>query len=304
MVEQNDSGTGYLCRILKHSENPDGQRIATLHLRFPRFILAQFNKHRAFSNSAMSMRAVPTSVLIERVRKDPFIPIWTKNQKGMQGNPPSEEEIQELNQWWVSQANRTADEVSSLLESVKPHKQNINRLLEPFLWVDVVVTATDWDNFLGLRAHDAAQDEIEIVAKSVAVTLAFNEPDKAQWNEWHVPYDDNVNWSDFYDAWSDSYTECLLKISAARCARVSYAPHGSGGKIDCYADCRLAEELLSQGHMVPFEHQAIAVKGRHANFTGWKSYRDHMEKKYWSFHWNRETITQWKQELTGKVQGI
>ena len=37
-------------------------------------------------------------------------------------------------------------------------KQIVNRLLEPFMWHTVIVTATDYENFFALRAHEAAEN--------------------------------------------------------------------------------------------------------------------------------------------------
>ena len=44
------------------------------------------------------------------------------------------------------------------------HKQTVNRLLEPFSHINVVVTATEWDNFFGLRLHKDAQPEMRELA--------------------------------------------------------------------------------------------------------------------------------------------
>ena len=47
------------------------------------------------------------------------------------------------------------------------HKQVANRLLEPFMWHTVIVTATEWDNFWNLRCHPDAQPEIRLVAEAM-----------------------------------------------------------------------------------------------------------------------------------------
>ena len=45
------------------------------------------------------------------------------------------------------------------------HKQIVNRLLEPFTYIDVVVTATDYANWFVLRNHPDAQPEIQELAR-------------------------------------------------------------------------------------------------------------------------------------------
>ncbi len=46
----------------------------------------------------------------------------------------------------------------------------------------------------------------------------------------------------------------LVKLSVARCARVSYLTHE--GKRDVDADLALYDRLRSSGHLSPFEHAA------------------------------------------------
>jgi thymidylate synthase ThyX len=70
------------------------------------------------------------------------------------------------------------------------------------------------------------------------------------------------------------------KISAARCARVSYSLFNAKTS-DSTSDLRLCEKLSSSGHWSPFEHaaQALAAKERVGNFVGWKQYRKEFENE-------------------------
>lgn len=75
----------YSTRVLKDSVAPCGKRLTTWELTYPRFVHAELMTHRLFSRNSASSRAIPTEKLIERVEKDPAMPIfWGKNQKGMQ----------------------------------------------------------------------------------------------------------------------------------------------------------------------------------------------------------------------------
>ena len=72
--------------------------------------------------------------------------------------------------------------------------------------------------------------------------------------------------------------EDLIKISAGRCARVSYLTHA--GKRDLDADIQLHDRLLESGHMSPLEHPARPLAEAElkesewsGNFRGWRSYR-------------------------------
>ena len=49
----------YNCDILADSINLQGDRLTTMKITFPRFILAEFNTHRMFSRNSASSRAIP-----------------------------------------------------------------------------------------------------------------------------------------------------------------------------------------------------------------------------------------------------
>lgn len=56
---------------------------------------------------------------------------------------------------WLTARDEAVIYAETLLD-LGLHKQIANRLLEPFMWAEVVVTATEWDNFFKLRlAHDS-----------------------------------------------------------------------------------------------------------------------------------------------------
>ena len=46
-------------------------------------------------------------------------------------------------------------------------KQVVNRLLEPFSHISVVVTATEWDNFFALRCHPDADPTMRALAEAM-----------------------------------------------------------------------------------------------------------------------------------------
>jgi hypothetical protein len=157
-------------------------------------------------------------------------------------------------------------------EWLNVHKQVANRLLEPFMWHTVIVTATEWDNFWNLRCHPDAQPEIRLVAESMRAATLESKPVELDWNDWHLPL---IHPEDREQAAS---TEDLVKISAGRCARVSYLTHA--GTRDLEADIQLHDRLLESGHMSPLEHPAQPLSSADleksewsGNFRGWRSYR-------------------------------
>src|SRR5207249_11625759 len=68
---------------------------------------------------------------------------WGTNQRGMQAGPSlTGESAEEAQKAWLACRDETICWVERLLE-LGVHKQLANRLLEPFMWVTVIVSATD-----------------------------------------------------------------------------------------------------------------------------------------------------------------
>ena len=151
----------YSARVLLDSISTIGVRLTTLEVTFPRFVLAEFNTHRQLSRNSASSRAVPTSKLIERVERDPVLPLeWGRNKAGMSASELlSAEETQAAKCIWLQARDDAVLRARRLLE-LNVHKQELNRLLEPFLWHTVIVTATQLGEFLraALRAQRATRD--------------------------------------------------------------------------------------------------------------------------------------------------
>lgn len=240
-------------------------RITTLTVTMPRFILAEFNTHRMLSRNAASSRAIPIGRQIEAVVHSPFTPSrWGSNQRGMQAGGEIEDTVRASAIWL--EARDAAMRAAAELFSLGVHKQLANRLLEPFLWTTVVVTATNWENFFHLRTRDDVQPEFRTVALLMQDALAESEPGRLEPLQWHLPFvgeDERASLSQFTAA----------GISAARCARVSYLTHER--ERNTPRDLSLVDKLITNGHMSPFEHpaQCLHVPARWGNFVGWKQYR-------------------------------
>jgi thymidylate synthase ThyX len=139
--------------IVADSINPQGDRITTMLVTFPRFILAELNTHRMFSRNSASSRAIPFEKMVKMVQEDPFIPIaWQKDHKGMQGTEYFTSDIDiEANEIKWNAAKERAIKTTISLHDLGVTKQLCNRLLEPFMWHTVLITATEWENFFALR---------------------------------------------------------------------------------------------------------------------------------------------------------
>lgn len=73
-------------KMILDSIDPRGNRLRTLEVVMPRYILAEFNTHRMLSKNSASSRAIPFKKMVKSVLENPFIPYaWMEDHKGMQG---------------------------------------------------------------------------------------------------------------------------------------------------------------------------------------------------------------------------
>lgn len=256
----------------------NGRRLTTLQLSYPRFIHAEFMTHRVFSRNASSSRAIPAAKMIEQVRTAPARPIhWGKNQPGMQANEELDQESKEVVQNLWMRAAQSAAFFAEQMEYAGVHKQVVNRILEPFQIISVIVSATEWDNFFALRAHADAQPEIQALALAIKDAMDASSPvpilERAV--AWHLPYVKTYELEEYG-------LNVAKKLSAARCARVSYMTH-DGKDPEPLKDIDLYERLVGSVpiHASPVEHQATPLIDPNkwsGNFRGWMQHRQEVEE--------------------------
>ncbi len=267
--------------VIADSVHPEtGTRITTFELVYPRFIHSEFMTHRVFNRNASSSRAIPTAKFIEQVRNEPVMPShWGKNQKGMQAfEELSEDQRSDAIFIWEQAASSVAT-YAEMLRRGQVHKQIVNRILEPFTHIRVVVTSTSWANFYGLRDHKDAQPEIRELAQAMRKAHEESVPSKLIQGHWHLPY---ITANDRFAAYDfckhnritrdePSGAEVyglLLKVSAARCARASYN-NFEGRPSTIEEDLGLFAKLVENQpiHASPTEHQAtpMNIGGKYIN---------------------------------------
>jgi thymidylate synthase ThyX len=270
-------------KVIKDSVGPNGIRLTTVCMTYPRFAHAEVMTHRVFSRNASSSRAIPVKKQVQMVRDNPAIPLaFTRNKPGMQGGEALDDESHKLAlKYWLAGRDHACDVAEELI-SLEVHKQYANRVLEPWAHISVIVTSTDWDNFWALRWHKDALPEMQVLAQKHYEALQMSVPEQLKAGEWHLPY---VEDKDIYEASAyiaDGLVEgdldqVVLKQSVARCARVSYLNH-DGTPTELVVDLGLADRLTTSQplHASPAEHQAMAVgdpEVRSGNFRGWIQYR-------------------------------
>jgi len=311
-------------KIIKDSISPEKIRLTTIQLRYPRFVHAELMTHRVFSRNASSSRAVPVERLIEDIKRDTAMPIhWGKNQPGMQAREECNNLVNifrpdrspggrgdyilhscdKITTWeW---ARDQAIENALAFHKAGYHKQIVNRLLEPFSHINVLVTSTYWQNWFYLRDHPDAQPEICKLAQEMFKAMVDSEPKLREPGQWHLPYVTDEDMKELqgrgleFDPQGVHYTrspvtDIAIKLSVARCARVSYLTHDMK-KPDIDADVNLYEKLAVAKplHVSPAEHQATPDKPwfdnfsfgwkhikQHGNFYGWRQYRKMLKGEF------------------------
>ena len=283
-------------KVIADSIGPRHPRLTTFELRYPRFIHAEFMTHRMFSRNASSSRAIPVERQIQAIIEDTAMPIhWGANQKGMQAHEETDSPVAIEGIWdfddgdgrvdymhtdrlftaegaWLEARDRAIEVARGFVEAGY-HKQVVNRILEPFSHIKVVCTATNFENFFWLRRHPDAQPEIKALADAMYDALNASEPEVLSMDQWHIPYVLQNERDMFADKYADgllwkpeygddtgvllSPQEIGLRVSVARCARVSYKTH-DGRPSEWNEDMVLYHRLVGSTplHASPAEHQA------------------------------------------------
>lgn len=282
-------------QIVADSINPTGNRMTTYVLKYWRAIHSEVLTHRAFSRNSASSRAVPVEKMIQRIIDDPFIPThWTINGPGMVASVEATDpvDIAIYMQQWL-RARDVAVEEARWFSAAKLHKQVVNRLLEPWMHIEVVLSGTEFNNFFLLRDHKDAEPHLRDLAALMHEQYSKSEPisrgmleastcqyagkldplsvvDSSHRFWWHKPF---VREDTFFNRTDDLHD--LIKESVAHCAWVSYYNQFQEATPENVE--RVYQRLVGSQpiHASPTEHVAVACNGphRHGNFVGWCPWR-------------------------------
>jgi len=288
--------------MILDSVDPSGKhRMRTFKLRYPWFIHGEVMTHRMLSKNASSNRAIPLRKMLEEARSDELRaePVyWGAEQKGMEpGGELTGLALDSVRDGWRRAAMYAADRAEYMsLHGL--HKSLCNRLLMPFTHANVVISGTEWDNFFGLRLDKAADPTMRALAEAMWRVQGESTPTMLQPGEWHLPFvseedqdsvlrvvetDWNVHPSD------EEWCKTCIKVSVARCARVSYESFETGKRSTVEEDLKLYERLVGAQplHASPAEHQVTPDREmtdgarmvgwrhpeQHGNLVGWRQYR-------------------------------
>lgn len=257
---------------------------------------------RNLSRNASSSRAIPTRKLIDEVLNNPAMPIfWGKNQAGMQAVEECDEPVSTCG-WggsnitetreraWLLARDNAVKAAESFLDAGY-HKQIINRLLEPFSHIRVLVSATEWSNFFALRIHEDAEPHINFLAKEMKKVYDESIPQRLYPGEWHLPF---ITYTD-----EDRTIKDQIMICSARSASLSYRTV-DGKEMSSERAKQVHDKLVGSYpmHASPMEHPACAD-----DFGYPEDFRRVLFRKKWQhpeLHRNFVGFNQYRATLPGE----
>lgn len=282
--------------VIADSHNVWGQRLTTFRLHYPRFIHAEFMTHRMFSRNASSSRAIPVKKVLEQVSTEPATPIhWGVNQAGMQAAGEQDvpvnfqgfcrtqagdyEDVEfDRDDAWEEAADSAAYFAQSFANAGY-HKQVVNRIVEPFQFMNVVISATDYNNFFYLRDHDDADPNIRELARVMLHAYNVSTPEILRHGEFHTPYVQHLRGQDgvlrYFSDNVEIDTQDAIKISASCAAQASYRNLDTSLEKakEIYERLAGSEPI----HASPFEH--VATPFAEAEYMARKDALDMLERK-------------------------
>lgn len=272
-------------KVIAHSVSAvSGIEMITYEVEFWRGVLAELNTHNALSKNTSSSRAIPVKDMLAQVRDNPAGPVrFGKANKGMQdaGEHDGLVDISGFNDGsanvpadvaWMYAVNSMAEDAERFHEAGYA-KQVCNRLVEAGQWTKMVLSGTDWNNFMWLRKHGAADPSVDALARVIEEARANSTPTVLQPGEWHVPYYNDGVWK---AAWSEVVDgvdiavdkfghslEHVLMISSSCCAQASYRQLDDtvekARRVSANLNLR-GEQPDEPVHASPTEHQATPIK--------------------------------------------
>jgi hypothetical protein len=161
--------------------------------------------------------------------------------------------------------------------------------------ITVLISSTEWSNFIALRDHEAAEPHIRILAQEIRREIERTDNiQDLEPGDWHLPFEKSEEGTAGF--WVDHAPDGgpwdhRIKLSVARCASTSYKTV-EGFDMDMDTAYRIHDKLLKSHplHASPAEHVCQADEDlnnrtsgydkpvwkhshQHGNFVGFRQYR-------------------------------
>jgi hypothetical protein len=282
---------GISAKVICDSISPQGNRITTFELNYPRIIHSELLTHCILARNSASSRAIPFKKMVEQLGARP-VRLGAAN-KGMQDTGVDHDELvvfvqpndgyesytrKESSAVAWQEAQDRAVEMAEAFYEAGYHKQVYNRLIEPFQFMKTVMTATEWNNFFYLRVDGAADPTIDELARCMKEAREQSEPLLIHAGEYHLPYvhrerDDGGTMRYFIDETLkgigcqelDLDLETAIKVSCARTCAVSFrnVDYGVEKCRDVYDNKLLGQDKI---HGSALEHVATPMEEGHYSY--------------------------------------
>ena len=241
-----------------------GKTVYTIECNFPNIILPEVLTHRQFGRNTASNRAIPVWTQIKHVFNNMFIPSRAMSlDKGMSSNKPLHPLTLALfTTLWGAQGTINLG-FALLYKGLKIDKQWANRGHIPWGYCRMVITATEWRNFLKLRVHEDAQPEIQELGRQICSAILKDVPLTIYEGHWHVPYVERARDKEGAMRYVHPNTGGYITIAEAKaisasiCAQMSYRTADSS-----LSKARKMLTTLLGGdvkHSSPFNHQCTPL---------------------------------------------
>lgn len=308
---------GIKATTLLDSVSTSDERLTTFVVEYPRLVLAELNTHRMLSRNSASSRAIPFDKMTTQLTARPVR--FGEANPGMQDKgeeytrPVFYEDADEYfspEEYWEI-AKNSAQKMARGYYRAGYHKQVYNRLTDHFQMMKTVISGTEWANFFWLRNHASADPTFAELAWVMQQAMQESVPQTLLPSEWHLPYvTSRRNGNGKMGYWLDSETQLCendaLKVSAARCAAVSYRNTDYG-----LEKCRQVHDKLvgdDRKHGSAMEHQAKVMTGLDAggeitlvtNPKTWEPGITHMDSEFNLWSGNFKGWVQYRKLIPGE----
>lgn len=243
--DSSDSWAGDV-RLVAMSSSGDGEPLVTLEFsRTPRSgWLGELARHRCASLSVESARAVPLNLVLQQIMGDPYIPMDMRvNGRGMESQIQMDgKTLKQAQTHWLKCRDSVVRHAADLV-SLGGHKQDVSRLLEPWVRIRLVLSTTSLASILLLRMAPDVQPVFQHIARRMGACVKGVTPRILGEDEWHAPYCDTDG--------TVSHEQMIQCV--ARCARATY---GRNGDVKTLAeDASLVLRLMNAD--VPREYPCV-----------------------------------------------
>lgn len=268
----------------------DPTRFDSIYAVFPKMVLGERNRHRGFSLSDRSSRAVPPEKLISEIRSGVGLAMPAKFRKRVTGMGGGDDligdELYDAKIRWIEYALDCADSAEASLKYEA--KETTNRRLDMVIYMHTLQSGVRdiWWNFFGLRLDAGADPTIVVLTQKTFEVYKKTEPERLAPGMWHLPFVDR-------EEQNELTLDAAIDFSAARSAHLSYNDLETGQRMVYDRAQRIVKTLRDSRplHPSPFEHQATpdtwvkreGVMGfwanpyLHGNLPGWCQQRKMIE---------------------------